>query len=171
MRFLLLALALPITAQTAPPQGAAAAEAMSRFAFLEGHWKGEGSMFMGPGRKVTFQQTEIVAFRAGGTALAVEGTGVDQGRPVHQAFGVLWYDAASQGYKMRSWLSNGLSRDFSVVLKSEGSGYTWGWEDPRAGKIRYAMNLTADGKWVETGERSTDGATWTPFLEMKLTKQ
>lgn len=169
-----LALALPLAAQAPPPpaaQGPSAVEAMKRLTFLEGRWKGEGSMSMWPGRKAAFQQTEVVAFRAGGAVLAVEGNGTDSGRPVHQAFAVISYDAAGKAYRMRSWLANGLSKDFTLELNAAGTGYTWGWEDPRAGKLRYAMTLTPEGKWKETGERSADGATWMPFFEMTLTKE
>ncbi len=173
MKSLIWMLSLPLLAQAPvpPAQGVAPADAMKRLAFLEGRWKGEGSMAMGPGPRVAFQQTEVVAFKAGGAVVAVEGNGTHQGRPVHQAFAVIAYDPATQGYRMRSWLANGLSKDFVLELKAQGHGYTWGWEDPRAGKIRYAMTLTPEGKWVETGERSADGTTWVSFFEMTLTRE
>ncbi|HJW32881.1 MAG TPA: DUF1579 family protein [Holophagaceae bacterium] len=176
MKALVFLLTLPLLSQApAPPapltQGPTPVETMKRLAFLEGHWKGEGSMTMGPGRKVTFQQTEAVGFKAGGAVVAVEGHGMDQGRPVHQAFAVISYDPATKGYRMRSWLVSGLSKDFTLELNAKGDGYTWGWDDPRTGKLRYSMTLTPEGKWREIGERSADGTTWMPFFEMTLTKE
>jgi hypothetical protein len=96
---------------------------------------------------------------------------MDQGRPVHQAYAVISYDATTKAYRMRSWLANGMSREFALELNAAGNGFTWGWEDPRAGKLRYVMILTPEGKWRETGERSADGTTWMPFLEMTLTRE
>lgn len=172
MKSLILMLTLPLLAQnpTSPASGLSPAEAMKGLSFLEGRWVGEGSMALGPGPRVTFQQTEEVAFKAGGSLLAVEGNGTHQGRPVHQAFAVIAFDPATRTYRMRSWLANGLVKDFTLDLKTPGKGYTWGWEDPRAGKIRYAMTLTSEGRWHELGERSADGTTWVPFFEMTLTK-
>lgn len=127
-------------------------------------------MSMGPGRNATFQQAEVVAFKARGAVPAVEGNGTDQGRPMQQAFAVISSDAAAKAYRMRSWLASGLSKDSTLEFNAAGNGYTWGWEDPRAGKLRYSMTLTPEGKWKEIGERSADGTTWMTFFEMTLMK-
>lgn len=43
----------------------------------------------------------------------------------------------------------------------------WGFEDPRAGRIRFTLDID-EHEWHEVGARSVDGATWEPFLEMRL---
>jgi hypothetical protein len=55
-----------------------------------------------------------------------------------------------------------------MIVESEG----WRWEikGPQ-GVIRFVMKLSAEGHWLEIGERSSDGQTWTKFFEMTLKKQ
>jgi hypothetical protein len=89
-------------------------------------------------------------------------------RVVHSALGVITRDAATGAYRIRAFRADGHMVD-TVIEIGDGS-YRWGFEDPRAGRIRYSVRFSAD-TWEEEGEISRDdGATWMPFMAMKLTR-
>ncbi len=47
----------------------------------------------------------------------------------------------------------------------------WGFTDARAGDIRFTIQLSEKGQWLELGELSRDtGKTWIQFFEMTLDK-
>lgn len=48
--------------------------------------------------------------------------------------------------------------------------FVWGFQDPRAGHLRYTIRLSPDQRWTEVGERSSDGVAWTKYFEMTLGK-
>lgn len=174
MKQLVLALAMlaaPLMAQPSSPT--AQIDAIKKLAFLEGEWKGEGWMDFG-GQKQTMSITEKAETRLSGVVLVVEGLGEvtipGQEKPmrVHEALGVISYDPGSKGYKMRSWLANGMTKEFDVKL--ENGKIIWGYEQPPMGHVRYTIQLNDKGQWFEIGERSADGKTWTQFFEMALTR-
>jgi hypothetical protein len=166
-------LAVPALAQapsalpTPPP---ARLEAMRKLAFLEGTWKGEGSMQMGPQRR-PFRGTEIVTRKLDGLALLVEGLH-HAGPPgaekvVHQTLAVL--SAEDDGtYAFHTWLANGRGGIHKGEWKD--GAFVWTLENPVQGKVRFTIRLDAQGRWAEIGEASRDGVTWTPFFDMTLTK-
>lgn len=144
---------------------------MSKLAYMAGTWTGEGYFDFG-GRRATFRGSEVVQSKLGGTALLVEGsffsTINDREVPVHTTLGVISYDPKTAKYQFASWLATGGSGDHELTLTEKG----WRWEltSPR-GTTRYEMTLTDEGDWLETGERSADGAKWDKFFEMRLKKQ
>jgi hypothetical protein len=161
-----------IAAAQAPAPSPARLEAMRKLAFLEGTWKGEGWMQMGPQRHA-FRGAETVTRKLDGLALVVEGNhtapvaGSKEERVVHSTLGVL--AAQDDGtYAFHTWLANGLSGIHKGEWKD--GAFVWGMENPRQGQVRYTIRLDAEGRWHETGESSRDGATWTQFFEMKLAK-
>jgi hypothetical protein len=170
--FLLLLSWLPaLEAQPNVQPPAELAAAMKKLQFLEGQWKGTAWMQMGPQKKEALQ-TETVQWHANGTVLTIDGLGVDAADPkvkVHQAYATISYDLAGQRYRMQAFKGDGqlVEADFKVL--DDGS-IQWGFQHPKAGHIRYHIRLE-DGKWVETGESSRDGQTWTPFFSTKLTRQ
>jgi hypothetical protein len=176
MRFAIFALslllaALPAAAQ-APESGAA--EAMRRLAFLHGTWRGEGVTTMGPGQQERAAVLETAQPRLDGTVLLVEGLGWKgtQGaadyRVVHQALGVVSYDARRGGWAMRAYRGGGWV-DAEVTV---GDGeLVWAFDQPGAGRIRYTIRLDEQGRWHEVGERSPDGRRWHRFFEMRLSRE
>jgi hypothetical protein len=103
--------------------------------------------------------------------IVVEGHGTStdpgtQGRAVHEAFGVIYWDMQTQQYVFRSHVANGYSMQTTPELGDK--QISWTINVPGA-RMRYVMSLTPAGDWSEIGERSTDeGKTWTKFLEMTL---
>lgn len=64
--------------------------------------------------------------------------------------------------------ANWIDRQFVLTA----NGHRWSMTDPRAGIIRYDMELDAEGRWVEKGVMSRDdGKSWISFFEMTLSKQ
>jgi hypothetical protein len=154
----------PMAARTAMHQ-----EAMKKLEFLAGTWKGKATYWMGPDQKHEVEQTEIVQFRQQGTLLHVEGLGKDMrsGSIVHEALGVVTYDEATRKYVFMSWAGAGRSGTFEATVGP--NRLEWSMKNA-GGNFRYTAVLNDKGEWFEIGERSTDGATWTKFIEMTLQK-
>lgn len=153
-------LAMPLIADEAP---------MQKTAWLVGTWEGSGWISM-RGEKSTFIQREVVKLEAGGLALAIEGTGKNpEGKVVHDAFAVIDYDAAAKKYRWHSWRAGG--GDHQTEPEIEDGRFSWSMEVPQGGTMRYTAVRTAEGAWHEVGEFSRDGAKWTKFFEMTLTRK
>lgn len=156
-----------------PDQSEAHIAAMSRLAYLEGSWKGEGWTLNAKGVRETFRGGEIVQRKLGGVALLVEGSfvgrppGSDRDVPVHTTLAVISYDAETKTYRFSTWLATGSSGVRELAVTADG----WGWEirSPQ-GVIRFKMTLTPAGEWLEVGDRSRDGKNWQSFFEMRLRK-
>lgn len=158
---------LPAAAAEAPDMAVHQA-AMQKLAFLAGDWEGAGSIAMGPSREA-FTQSERIQFKHDGTLLLIEGHGKSPktGATVHDALAVVTFDRKSGGYKFRSFAAVGRFADTEASVN--GNTMVWGLTfGPQ--KIRYTITVE-NGMWREIGERSTDGAAWTPFFEMTLKKK
>jgi hypothetical protein len=139
-----------------------------------GKWKGEGTM-MGPGGEKKSTVDEKVEAKLDNTVLVVEGLGksIDPSTKaeltVHNALGIISFDAASNQYRFKTYTKEGRSSDGWFNVLSE-SNYQWGFETP-GGKVRYSIVIDGGKKtWNEIGEFSQDGNTWRKFFEMNLTK-
>jgi len=161
--------------ETANPELRVAQQAISRASFLIGEWEGDGWIQMGPGARTTFRQTENITSAANRTAIVIRGEGSardsasGQWQVVFQAAALLTYDAATTRYSMLS--AGGSGRALTTEPEIRDNGLTWGFETPGA-RIRYVINITQDGRFVETGEMSPDGgATWRQFFFMDLRKK
>lgn len=167
-----LFLMLNTNAHAQGPAAEALAE-MKKLEFLTGTWTGEAVYSMGPQKHIVSQH-EVVEWKAGGSVLAITGigkekvAGSDQERVVHDAFAVIGYDAKAKKFTMRAHTPEGsVDADISV----EGGKIVWGFDHPRAGRVRYTITHSDKGEWHEVGESSRDGgATWTQFIDMKLHK-
>jgi hypothetical protein len=184
---LLAALAAPLAAQSgdlaarppASPPGAPAPpteqlEAMAKLRYLVGEWRGAGWIEMQPGRRLEFRGGERVQEKLGGLALLVEGRftatppGATQEVPVHTTLAVISYDPRAKKYLFDTWLATGTSGDHELVLTESG----WHWEIRHpGGVVRYTFHRGPQGEWIEIGERSADGTTWSKFFEMTLRKE
>ncbi len=150
-------------------------EKMLAFKGWEGHWKGEGSMQMGPGEPKKTIVDERIESKLDGIILLIEGVGkatdpaTKKESIVHHALAVLSFDQVTDKYRFRTYLNDGRSADAWLTVISENK-YQWGFDTPR-GKTRY--NIVIDpskNTWNEIGEYSSDGTTWMNFFEMNLVK-
>lgn len=158
----------------APDMSKPVKEKMAALSGWVGHWKGEGTMYRGPqGSKSSVD--EQIEWKLDGTVLLVNGVGKandvtsNAEKVVHEALGVLTYDAYAQQYKFRSWIRTGLTTDAWFNITGDNK-YQWGFDVPN-GKIKYSITIDPAKKtWNEVGEYSSDGTAWMKFFEMNLTK-
>jgi hypothetical protein len=136
--------------------------------FLVGTWEGEGTMSTQDGRHEATVR-EVITPRAGGTVLSLEGLGKDKatGAVVHDAFGVLFHDAATNSFKMRSFLAGGRGGEFPATINDGVIVWTMN-AGPR--EVRYTIELDDQQRWHEVGEVKLEGDKWTKFFEMTLKK-
>ena len=143
---------------------------MRALAALVGEWEGSGWVDAGPNGRIPFTVHESARWAAGGTVLVLDGLGLQKledgsEQAVHQAFAVVSWDAGEGTYRMRAYRAGGGEVTDRPTV---GDGHlSWGFHDPRVGQIRFTLSIDEDA-WHEVGERSGDGASWQPFLEMSL---
>jgi hypothetical protein len=164
-----VAFALAAAAQGPPPSSPEAREKMQALARMVGEWEGEAWSEMRPGVREVVTQRETVEWAAGDEALIVRGSGSVEGRVVHQAVALIFWDVRAQRYSM--WAYRAGSGPTQQELRLEGDALIWGFSTP-GGEIRFTQRFDEQGRWVEAGERSADqGATWQSFLGMTLSKK
>lgn len=139
-------------------------EAMSKLAFIEGNWKGEGWMMRQDGKKHPFTQTEKISFKLDGTALLVEGLGKEGEKIIHNALAVITYDKTKGHYNFNSRLANGMGGNFKAELID--NKLHWYPNE----NIKYIISLNEKGQWHEVGKIKR-GEEWFQFFEMTLDKQ
>jgi len=166
--FAALALAGAALAQPAPVADPQAP--MQKLAFLVGEWEGEAWIQMGPERRDTVSQHESVEWRLGGEVLLIQGTGRQGERTVHSALATLAWDPTRQAYSMWTYASGRGTLQPEVEV---GDGVlVWSFTVPGGGRrVRYTARLDEQERWIETGETSTDGQTWHPFMAMTLSRK
>lgn len=164
----LAAFALPLTAQAQNADTAALAaqaDAMHKFDWMHGKWRGEARMQMpGAGERVV-THTERVGTLLDGTVTVIEGKSFSpDGSVPFNAFAVISYDTRTKGYTIQSY-AGGRAGNFPINLTDK--GYTWEVGAGPAAKIRY--KATFDGTtWVETGDYVAEGQPARPFFKMVL---
>jgi hypothetical protein len=145
---------------------AAQKEAITRFAIMDGVWRGEASIIPPSGDKHELTQTERVGSALDGSVKVIEGRGYEKDGSVgFGALAILSFDPKSQAYSMRSY-AQGQVGDFAVTPTDDG----FSWEIP-AGPMtmRYTATIK-DGTWHETGERIVPGKDPVRFFEMTLSR-
>ena len=166
---LLSLLCTPVMAQ-AP--NSVALDQMKKLSFLAGQWKGEGWVEYSPGQRVTVTSTESVQWRLGGEVLLIEGVVGNKMDPSkaeltgHDAIALMFFDVKTGTFRFQAHRARGLAVE--TELKVTPGGFEWGFQDERAGMLRFIMKLTDKGEWFEIGEMSRDGKTWLKFVETKL---
>lgn len=163
--FVMLVSAPTLFSQSHGPSPASI-EAMKKLNFLVGEWKGQGWTEFVPGQRGTASITEKVQSKLSGLVMLIEGLGEHEGKIVHNAMAVLWYDERAKLYRLRSFLTDGRAVD--AEAKFIGEDFQWSFQSPMGAGIRYTVRLTDKGEWFEKGEMSQDGKTWRQFHEMTL---
>jgi hypothetical protein len=145
-----------------------APEEIAALRFLVGEWKGKGWIAFRPGKPEHFTSSEKVRSKLNGHILVIEGTHRDsRGKVVHEALGVLSYDAAKRGLRVSSYLANGRSGVYEA--RHARGTLTWSLKTPGL-TMRYKIRVDKRGRWNEVGEMSRDGKSWRRFFEMTLTR-
>jgi len=85
---------------------------------------------------------------------------------VHNALGLIAYDAGAKLYRVKTYLADG--RNVEAEADFTEGGFQWRFQAPQGMSIRYTVKLTEKGEWFEKGEMSRDGKTWRQFHEMTL---
>lgn len=173
--FLVAAIAVVVNTGTASAQSAdAQREAMKKLDFLVGHWSGEGWMEFVPGQRAVFKGTEVVQSKVDGLVVTIDGLhrGQRGGKGpevvVHNAFGVISFDAQTKRYRFQGFTSRGNHEDTEATV-TEGQ-LVWGMKIPQFGDVRYTIKLDDKGRWFEIGEVTRGGNEWRKFFEMTLSR-
>jgi hypothetical protein len=167
-------LAAPPVLSQGPTPPAAQVKAMKKLDGWVGTWKGSGWASSGRDRRHDFTIVEKVQRKVGGSVLLVEGRGTrkaEKGREVvvHEALAVVSYDDKARRYRWQAHDLRGQAID--VEPKVADGGIVWGFRSAEGGvTVRFTIKF-AGKRWHEVGEASTDGKTWTRFLEMTLERQ
>jgi hypothetical protein len=143
---------------------AAQRQAMTRFAYMDGVWRGPAWTILPSGERHDITQTERIGPFLDGSVKVLEGRGFNpDGTVGFNAFGVISFQPAQQTYTLRSY-ALGYSGDF--VLAPTSDGYVW--QIP-AGPvtIRYTATIR-NGTWREVGDRIVPGKDPVRFFEMNL---
>ena len=173
---LLLAPAGAMAPEPSEAQGTSdAAARMKALEFLVGEWEGEAWVQMGPGPRETVRQREWVEWEVDGEVLLIRGLGMQadpqsgEERIGHQALATVVWDPERQVYEMWSYARGRGTGHRDIEVRDR--GFVWIQTVP-GGRARYTMRLDEQGRWLESGElTSDDGATWHLFLEMTLTRR
>jgi hypothetical protein len=155
------------SAQGQPDSGAlivAQREAMNRFAYMDGVWRGPAWTILPTGQRHDVTQTERIGPFLDGSVKVLEGRGYNpDGTVGFNAFGIISFQPGQQTYTLRSY-ALGYSGDF--VLTPTADGYVW---NIPAGPmtIRYTATIR-NNTWREVGDRIAPGKDPVRFFEMNL---
>ncbi|HEV2738737.1 MAG TPA: hypothetical protein VGU66_09175 [Candidatus Elarobacter sp.] len=143
---------------------AAQRQAMVRFAYMDGVWRGPAWTILPSGERHDVTQTERIGPFLDGSVKVLEGRGYNpDGTVGFNAFGVISFQPAQQTYTLRSY-ALGYSGDF--VLAPTPDGYVW--QIPAGPMtIRYTATIR-NGTWREVGDRIAPGKDPVRFFEMNL---
>jgi hypothetical protein len=139
--------------------------AMKKLDWLLGEWTGESRIRMGADTHVV-KMNETVRSGLDGTVFWINGLGTENNAKVHDAFAVVSYDDKSGKYRWNAWRLPGGGYGETEIRIGE---YSFEWDLPvPGGKTRYKAIRNEKGQWIETGEFSSDGKNWYPFMVMTL---
>jgi hypothetical protein len=143
--------------------------AIERLAGMVGDWQGVAKVaFPAPS---TVHQTERVERALDGLLLVIHGAGYASpdraGAPIFRAMGVISYDDSRRKYEFRAYNDGRAVTAEADVLDDGRLRWIMNFAPVL---IRYTITLEGD-TWREIGEMSRDnGATWTPTMEMNLSR-
>lgn len=147
---------------------------LNRLSFLLGEWQGTAWRMTQTGKRENTNAFEKVTCRLDCGIFIVEGLGVKtdsvtkESITVHDAFGIIYYDAKTNSISMRAHTKDGVTE--TVIEFLEEKLIRWNIDIPNGSKIRFTVDFKTANKWFEIGEFSRDGQNWMKFLETALTK-
>jgi hypothetical protein len=145
-------------------------EAMKNFSPFSGKWEGKSWSLMQNGEKHTSNVSENMQWKLDNSIIEIEGVGkTDEGKVVHHALALLYYDVTQKKYKMQSHLASGLTTEATFAVVEPNHKYEWWFEDGRGGTIKYKISIE-NNTWKEEGEYSREGMQPMKFFEMNLMK-
>ena len=157
-----------------PTPPASHVRAMADLSFLLGRWEGRGAVETAPGQRYAFTSAEEVRMHLDGLVMTIEGIhfasvpGDQRGPKIHHAFATIRFDSTRGDYAITATRLDGAT--IEARGRAQDGSFIWGFQDPRAGHLRYTIRLSPDQHWTEIGERSSDGVVWTKYFEMTLSK-
>lgn len=156
------------------PSASAGIEELRRFDRWLGSWAGKGWTSLVPGQRVEFQLREHVEKKAGDSVLLIEGRGVrkdDKGEEVvtHDGLALVYFDTKSGEYRWNGHDRGWGAVDAQVLPLEGGLEWTFG-VDAHGTRVRFAIHFD-EKHWREEGDLTTDGETWTRFMEMTLERE
>ena len=165
---LLIAIALPLSAQNRPDSAAvleAQRAALSKLGFMDGVWRGPAWTIVEGGQKHHITQTERIGPFLGGSVKVIEGRGYDEsGNVTFNAFGTISYNVRTKAYTFHSYAQGNVG-DFPFTVNPD--GYVWEIAATPSMTIRYTATIK-DGAWREVGDRIVSGQEPVRFFEMNL---
>jgi len=143
---------------------AAQQEAMAKFSYMDGVWRGTAWTILPSGEKLSMTQTERIGPFLDGSVKVIEGRGYDpDGKVIFNAFGTISFNPATHVYTLHSYAQGNVG-DF--VLTPTADGYVW--EIPAGPMtIRYTA-VVREGAWREVGDRIAPDKEPVRFFEMNL---
>ncbi len=149
------AAALSAAAAQPPVPAPAVQEAMTKVAWMIGEWEGEGWRTRPDGEIERFKVLERIEPKLDGLILLIEGRGWSEpadGVRIegHHAIGVFSYDAYARRYHFDAFVKEG----YQTRSTPEIGNNTYAWSHPAGpgAEMRYTVQLTEDGAWLETGD-------------------
>jgi hypothetical protein len=153
------------------PSPAEKVVAMRPFEGWVGEWQGSGWSVSAAGRRTEFKLTETVQREVGGTVLLVRGRGTATSGSgpdavTHDGLALVFYDSKAGRYH---WSGHELlSGAVEAEPKLIDGGFEWAIAAAGGGTtVRFTIKFD-EKEWHEFGEVSSDGRTWTRFMEMTL---
>ena len=144
---------------------AAQREAMAKFAFMDGVWRGPAYTILPSGVKHSITQTERIGPFLDGSVKVLEGRGYEaDGRVSFNAFGTISYDVTKKTYTLHSY-AQGFTGDF--LFTPTGDGYVWEIPAGPGVTIRYTA-VVKDGTFKEVGDTIVAGKEPVRTFEMVL---
>jgi hypothetical protein len=139
-------------------------DAMTRFAYMDGVWRGPAWTILPSGQRHDVTQTERIGPFLDGTVKVLEGRGYNpDGTVGFNAFGIISYQPGQQTYTLRSY-ALGYAGDFALTPTPDG----YVWQIPAGPMtIRYTATIR-NGTWREVGDRVAPGKDPVRFFEMNL---
>ena len=145
---------------------------------MEGTWVGQGWIMGNTGKKMRFQQTEIINSKVNGHVFMIEGLGyaiedsVVTDRVIHDVVGMISINPTSGNATMLAILEKQGRSEVDLYRLGGEDIFQWSIESPHNGAtVRFTDDLTDPNQWHEIGEVSIGKGQWYQFFEMSLTKQ
>ncbi len=147
--------------------------AMQKLRWMMGTWRGQSTVSADTIKRIT-NINETVQASLDGTILQItvratdRDTNTNRQSLAYTSFSVISYDVKNKKYRWTSWRTSGRDYEeqpFTVGINS--FEYT-SEEDGR--QIRYKATLSPKGEFLERGDYSKDGSSWTSFITMRLVR-